>query len=811
MLLLNRWLATKRKRTRRSLSPVSTELLEARVLLSADIRSIDGSGNNLAHPEWGQAGTQLLRNTTVGYSDGVSSPAGADRPNARVLSNAIASQQGSIPNNRDLTSMVFQWGQFLDHDLDATSDAVPTESLNITVPADDPDLNPNVPIPMRRALYDPSTGTSVDNPRQQVNQITAYIDGSQIYGSDEVRARALRTLSGGALKTSHDGQLLPYNFLVDGQPLPNGGPPPLSFDEYFVAGDVRSNEQPGLAAMHTLFVREHNRLAEEIAATEFAGANLSDPAVDEAIYQQARMTVIAELQAITYNEFLPALLGPDGVAPYTGYNPNVNAGVDILFSAAMFRVGHTMLPSELMRLTNDGQVIPDGNISLGEGFFQPSLIGDYGIEPYLKGLSVQRAQEIDNHVVDDVRNLLFAPPAQFDLAATNIQRGRDVGLPNYNQARIDLGLAPVTSFAEITSDPELQQALETAYGGDVNNIDVWLGGISEDHVPGSSLGELMRTAIAEQFQRTRDGDRFYYENILTGADLAEIQNTRLSDIIRRNSGLTNLQTDVFRTESVLTVELNQGPRGADVTLRLTAPNILVVNNRNGRILESHNRQGISRIVVVGSNGNDRLVIDPRLGSAPLPIEIQGWTGMDMLQLNGTVRGDEIHVWDSHSLVNGAEVAFGSWTKVAVSSLAGNDFVSAAFRTRPILIDGGAGNDILRGGFAGDTLLGGAGLDLMLGGQGNDLLRGGAGRDMLIGGDGNDRLFGDAGDDILVGGRGVDQLNGGAGADVAIPDRVAQASATLRARFLRNAGQFFRLSHINANRLSQEDRDQVLQG
>ncbi len=288
MLLLNRWLATKRKRTRRSLSPVSAELLEARVLLSADIRSIDGSGNNLAHPEWGQAGIQLLRNTTIGYSDGISSPAGADRPNARVLSNAIASQEGSILNNRDLTSMVFQWGQFLDHDLDFTTDAMPLEHFNITVPADDPDLNPNVPIPVRRALYDPATGTSVDNPRRQLNLITAYIDGSQVYGSDEARARALRTLAGGTLKTSHDGRLLPYNFLVDGQPLPNGGPPPLSFDEYFVAGDVRSNEQPGLAALHTLFVLEHNRLAGEIAAADFAGADLNDPAVDEAIYQRAR-------------------------------------------------------------------------------------------------------------------------------------------------------------------------------------------------------------------------------------------------------------------------------------------------------------------------------------------------------------------------------------------------------------------------------------------------------------------------------------------------------------------------------------------
>ena len=132
-------------------------------------------------------------------------------------------------------------------------------------------------------------------PRQQLNEITAWVDGSNVYGSNQERADALRTLDGtGKLKTS-DGNMLPFN--VDGLPNAGGSGPNL-----FLAGDVRANEQLGLTAMHTLFVREHNRLAEKI------GAQRSNWDGDR-IYEKARQLVGAQIQVITYNEFLPALLG----------------------------------------------------------------------------------------------------------------------------------------------------------------------------------------------------------------------------------------------------------------------------------------------------------------------------------------------------------------------------------------------------------------------------------------------------------------------------------------------------------------------
>ena len=130
----------------------------------------------------------------------------------------------------------------------------------------------------------------------------------------------------------------------------------------------------------------------------------------------------------------------------------------------------------------------------------------------------------------------------------NIQRGRDHGLPSYNQTLSDLGLTVASSFADITSDTDLQTALASVYS-DVNDVDVWVGGIAEDHLAGSSVGLLINTILADQFERLRDGDRFWFENdpFFTGDPqlLAELQATTLADIILRNTNIASLQSNVF--------------------------------------------------------------------------------------------------------------------------------------------------------------------------------------------------------------------------------------------------------------------------
>jgi len=183
---------------------------------------------------------------------------------------------------------------------------------------------------------------------------------------------------------------------------------------------------------------------------------------------------------------------------------------------------------------------------LAEAFFNPAAVQENGIDPILKYLASDRAQEVDTQIVDGLRNFLFGPPGAggMDLASLNIQRGRDHGLADYNSTRAAYGLPRVTRFSEITSDTDLQTKLRSLYGS-VDNIDLWVGGLAEDHVAGASVGPLIRTILTDQFERLRAGDRLWYERQLTGNDLKSVQATRLSDVISRNSGIDNLQSNVF--------------------------------------------------------------------------------------------------------------------------------------------------------------------------------------------------------------------------------------------------------------------------
>jgi peroxidase len=495
-------------------------------------RSIDGSGNNLINPTWGAANTTLLRTTTNAYADGQSVPADSNQKGAREISNLVPAQDGLIPNANDVSDFVWQWGQFIDHDIGLTPSIEPAEPFDIPVPAGDPYFDPNntgtQSIKLERSLYEMVNGV-----REQVNINTAYIDGSQIYGSDEARALELRLLDGsGKLKTSA-GDLLPYN--TEG--FPNL---PSTEGSFFLAGDLRANEQLGLTAMHTLFMREHNFWADFFRAEQ--------PFLDDdGIYLRARAVVAAEIQIITYRDFLPLLLGKKPLAPYRGYQPQVNAGIANVFSSAAYRVGHTLLSPQLLRLDRDNRSIESGNISLADAFFNPYEISSIGIEPYLRGLARQRPQEVDAFIVDPVRNFLFGQPGQggFDLAALNIQRGRDHGLPRYNEVRINHGLPPYATFAQMNPDTDIQARLAAAYSSPYD-VDIWVGALAEKHKRGMMVSETTYTILKDQFERLRDGDRFWYEIYLPRMLVQMLEVQTLSDIIRRNTEIGGeLQDDVF--------------------------------------------------------------------------------------------------------------------------------------------------------------------------------------------------------------------------------------------------------------------------
>ncbi|MDE0497272.1 MAG: peroxidase family protein [Acidimicrobiaceae bacterium] len=498
-------------------------------------RAFDGRRNNTDNPAWGSAGISLLKKAADAYADGVSSPT-EGRPNARTISNLVFAQEESVTHTLRGSDLVWQWGQFIDHDITLSPDNL-DEAFSIAVPSGDsvfdPDGTGEMTIELHRSASDASTGTGSDNPRRQVNALTAFVDGSQVYGSDRARARALRTGDGtGKLNTSGDGKFLPYN--TGG--LDNEGGAHRT--NLFLAGDLRVNEQIGLIAMHTLFVREHNRLADLIAAQN------PDLGGDE-IYEVARKIVGAHIQNITFSEFLPLLLGPEALGTYDGYDSDVDATIASEFSAASYRVGHTLLSSNLHLLDDDGE---SSHVGLREAFFRPAFYDDHDIAEVLRGFAAQQAQNVDALVIDDVRNFLMRGPGgpAFDLVALNIQRGRDHGLSDFNTVREAYGLDPVASFADISSDAGVQQALTDAYGN-VDDLDLWPAALAEDHADGASVGTTLQAVIGEQFRRLRDGDRFWFENdpfFVANTDLLDdVRDTTLADIIRRNTSVGSELSD----------------------------------------------------------------------------------------------------------------------------------------------------------------------------------------------------------------------------------------------------------------------------
>jgi len=537
--------------------------------VQAQNRSFDGQNNNLLNPNWGSTGETQLYYGGVDYADGITAPGGADRPNSRELSNYLfdQAQEETINSPMELSDFVWSFGQFLDHDITAVPESE-SESVMIQIPNCDQYFDPfcegNKVMPIHRSTAAPGTGASINFPRKAMNDITAYIDASNVYGSSEARANWLRTFEGGKLKVSA-GNMLPYN-TIDNEAtgdLSYSAPimAMMSFPATnFVAGDVRANEQPSLLCLHTVFVREHNRLCDELAA---ANPNWSD----EAIYQRARKIVGAQMQAITYNEFLPAL-GIE-MSAYSGYNQNVNPGILNSFSTAAFRMGHTLVSEFIMTMDEASGETED--IHLTDAFFNPDLVAQDGLEPFFMGMAHQMQQTFDTKMIFTLRNFLFGPPGSggMDLAAINIERGRERGVPSYNALREAFGLQRYTSFDQITNDNTQAQLLSTIYGS-VDDIDAWVGMLSEKKDPGKEVGGLTIAIMKYQFDNLRVGDRFFYKHdpTFTQAERAIIGSTTLSEIILRNTTIDSLQDNVFVYEELPSVTTFIG--STNITTALTA-------------------------------------------------------------------------------------------------------------------------------------------------------------------------------------------------------------------------------------------------
>lgn len=627
-------------------SPQIVDAIDATEIVE---RPIDGTGSNAGQSDWGAVHQKLLNLADPYYADDTGEMA-TDRPNAREISNAVSQADAAIENSAGISDLFWVWGQFIDHDLDLT-EATDGEFTPIAVPEDDPVFAENTLLAFTRVT--PIEGTGIDTPRAYENEITAFIDASMVYGSDAETAELLRD---GAFLATSDGDLLP----VDG----TGS---------VLAGDVRAAENVALTSMHTLWVREHNRWVETLAE--------ENPALTEdELYAAARMRVEAEIQAITYNEWLPILVGEGAIEAYEGYDETVNPGIAVEFSTAAFRFGHTLLSSDLARLNEDGSSISAGALALRDAFFNSGEIAaNGGVDPLFRGLASNTAQELDTEIVEDVRSFLFGGgQAGLDLASLNIQRGRDLGVASYNDLRLAMGYDAADSFSDITSDAELAAKLEEVYG-DVDLVDAWIGGLAEDAQPGGLLGELFSSIIVDQFTRVRNGDPYWSEvaGTFSTAELDELWGTTLSDVILANTDIEGLQADAF-----LAVERTAGTDGKD-DIEGTRENDLILGLAGNDDLE-------------GKAGDDDLF---------------GGAGRDDLDGDG-----------------GNDNLFGGAGNDDLRGGRGND-----------MLDGGEGNDELSGGRGSDTLSGGSGDDELKGGRGDDTIIGGEGDDELDGG-GGDNVF-----------------------------------------------------------------------
>ncbi|XP_019615365.1 PREDICTED: uncharacterized protein LOC109463095 [Branchiostoma belcheri] len=325
------------------------------------------------------------------------------------------------------------------------------------------------------------------------------------------------------------------------------------------AGDIRVNEQPGLTSMHTVFLREHNRIARRLS-------QLNPHWDDDRVFFETRKIVGALMQKITYGEDLPHVLGPAAMTKFhltllqsgffSGYDASVNPTISNVFATAAYRFGHSLVDNLFLRYDPDFNEASACPIRLAFAFFTPSHIFNNdqgGPDSILRGLTAQPHQDFTRFMVSSLTKQLFAdPPGSLglDLAALNIQRGRDHGLPGYNAWRVRCGLPRANSFDELASeipDGFSRKRLEKLYSH-VDDIDVFVGGLAEESVPGGVVGPTFACLIGLQFQALRKGDRFWFENRgqFTAAQLAEIRKTSLARILCDNTdGTTHMQPDVF--------------------------------------------------------------------------------------------------------------------------------------------------------------------------------------------------------------------------------------------------------------------------
>ncbi|XP_072760905.1 uncharacterized protein [Anoplolepis gracilipes] len=549
-------------------------------------RTSDGSCNNLQNLWWGSAMSAMQRFLPPEYDDGVQSirrsKNGRPLPSARDITSVIH-QSKDIPL-ASVTHMLMQWGQFVDHDLTATGQSrgfngsVPQCCLPRNAGFQPPEFMHPECLPIAVNQHDdfygplgvrcleflrsgpaPKEGCKF-GPREQLSQVTSYLDASTVYSSNAVHSDSLRIFRNGLLQYGRIQSRRPLLPKRESDLCKRGS---LS-TTCFRAGDGRLSEQPALTSLHVVFLRLHNRIATQLSA-------LNSHWSDEKLFQETRRIVGAIIQHITYREFLPIVLGPQVMkifdlevlkkGYYEGYDPTINPTIANAFSTAAYRFGHSLVQHSFVRFNSNHKPIFN-NVSIHDEFSNPGNLETAGsVDRLLLGLVNQPCQRRDEFITEEITNHLFQTPGfafGMDLASLNIQRGRDHGLPPFVRWREPCSLSPIKSFQDLdrVMSPEIARKFRSLYAS-VEDIDLFSAGLAEKSVAGGLVGPTFACIIGQQFSNLRHGDRFWYENSesessFTPGQLQQIRRITLAQVLCRTmDGIETIQPFVFLTTDTL--------------------------------------------------------------------------------------------------------------------------------------------------------------------------------------------------------------------------------------------------------------------
>ena len=573
-------------------------------------RTFDGVCNNLKNPTYGATTTPFRRILPAAYEDGVSVPRGYSQaivnctssgteyctsedgcdPTTSFHSTAVAESstcinfQPPLPSSRytswqiildkepseyPYTHILMQFAQFVDHDINMgpdTSDsaAPPCNHCDFTDVCDPIRVSGNDTyfglgtlqnadcLPLRRTasecVYDPPGQMP---PRQQLNDVTSYLDASTVYASTRNNANRLRTFQNGLLKSSPPlfpgtKEILPYDTDCEGDSCDYVQ---CMFNQTcFLCGDVRCNDQTTLTILHIIWLRQHNRIAPLLQ-------NLNPDWDDETIFQETRKIVGSMIQKIAYKDYLPKIFTQTYfdllIGNYESYDESLDAQITSNFDAAAYRYGHSLIRPTFDRLGPDyTPVMP--TLNLVDMFFNPPQLNESGgTDPLLRGMITSDSLKIDEYLNYVITTELFKPPtgdqSGMDLASLNLQRAREHGILPYNNwknyCKQRFPFLPEAQF----SNPSTVDNIMRIYGS-VDSLDLFIGGLAEVRLPDGLIGPTFACLFALTFKNLRDGDRFYYENpnTFTTDQRNQIEATTLSRVICDNGDdITTIQPDSF--------------------------------------------------------------------------------------------------------------------------------------------------------------------------------------------------------------------------------------------------------------------------